>query len=93
VDDPRLRLRSLQERARLLSAIIAGIDRFDEVAAAIAGSESRDEMRAALMELLGVDEFQAMAVADMQVRLLSRERRAALAAEHAEVLDGIAALT
>ena len=91
MDDPGLRLRSLRERERLLSAIIAGLDRFDEVVAAVRGCESREEIRDALMELLGVDEFQAMAVADIQVRLLSRRRQ--LAAEHAEVLDGIAALS
>lgn len=83
-------IRRLGERHYHLAAILKAIDRFDEVAAAVRSADTRDDMRDVLMSLLDVDEFQAMTVADMQVRSLSGQRRRLLADEHEAVSAGIA---
>jgi DNA gyrase subunit A len=83
-------IRRLQERGHHLSAALRAIDRFGEVVAAIRSAHSRDDIRDALMALLDVDEFQAMTVADMQVRMLSGQKLQQLADEHDDVQAGIA---
>jgi DNA gyrase subunit A len=81
----RFELRRLDERERILSAVLKGIDLFDDVAAAVRASESQAEVRQSLMTLLDLDQVQAAAVADMQVRMLSAEWRRQLAQEHERV--------
>lgn len=88
----RFELRHLQEREHLLGAVLKGIERFDEVAAVVRRSHSREEIRDSLMKLLDVDEYQAMAVADIQVQALSGRRLQQLSGEHDDVLTGIAEL-
>jgi len=88
---PEIELRSHQERARILYAVLRAIDQFDSVAAAVRSCDSTDAARTALMDLLDNDEVQARAVADMQVLQLARRQRIADAYE--SELERIAELT
>ncbi len=71
----RFRLRKAQERAHILVALLKAQDRIDEVIALIRGSESAEAARAGLMGLLDIDELQATAILDMQLRRLAALER------------------
>jgi len=69
-------LRKAQERVHILRALLKAIDRIDEVIALIRGSESASAAQQGLMDLLEIDEIQARAILDMQLRRLAAlERR------------------
>ncbi len=68
----RYLLRQAQQRAHIVSALLKAIDRIDEVIALIRGSESAAIAQQGLMELLEIDEEQARAILDMQLRLAGR---------------------
>ena len=86
----RYLLRQAQERAHIVSALLKAIDRIDEVIALIRGSESAAVAQQGLMELLEIDEIQARAILDMQLRLLAALERQALADEYEELMAKIA---
>jgi DNA gyrase subunit A len=71
----QFRLRKAQERAHILVALLRAQDRIDEVIALIRGSESAEAARAGLMTLLEIDEIQATAILDMQLRRLAALER------------------
>src|ERR1700683_2554846 len=79
----RYLLRKAQERAHILSALIKAIDRIDEVIALIRASASASEAQESLMALLEIDEIQARAILDMQLRKLAALERQELINEHA----------
>lgn len=64
----RFRLRKAEERAHILRGLVKALDMLDEVIALIRRSPSADEARPGLMELLEIDEIQATAILDMQLR-------------------------
>jgi DNA gyrase subunit A len=66
----RYLLREAQARAHIVSALLKAIDRIDEVIALIRGSASAAAAQQGLMELLEIDEEQARAILDMQLRKL-----------------------
>ena len=76
------RMRSLQERGRILRAILAALGNSDAVKALIETAESPQAAQASLMELLDIDQDQARAVLDLQLRALSPQRRQEIRAEY-----------
>jgi DNA gyrase subunit A len=77
------RLRKANERAHILRGLVKALDALDEVIALIRASETVDIARAGLMELLDVDEIQAQAILDMQLRRLA-------ALERQRIIDDLA---
>jgi DNA gyrase subunit A len=86
----RYLLRKAQERAHILSALIKAIDRIDEVIALIRASESAAVAQQGLMDLLEIDEIQARAILDMQLRKLAALERQQLIDEYDELMAEIA---
>jgi DNA gyrase subunit A len=88
----QFRLRKAQERLHIVAALLAAIDAIDEVIALIRGSESAAAAQVGLMGLLDIDEVQARAILDMQLRKLAALERQALIDERAELEATIAEL-
>jgi DNA gyrase subunit A len=86
----RYLLRQAQQRAHIVRALLKAIDRIDEVIALVRGSESAAVAQQGLMELLEIDEEQARAILDMQLRRLAALERQALVDEYEELMAKIA---
>jgi DNA gyrase subunit A len=86
----RYLLRRAQERAHILVALLKAIDRIDEVIALIRASESATAAQQGLMNLLEIDEIQARAILDMQLRKLAALERQQLTDEYNELMAQIA---
>ena len=86
----RYLLRKAQERAHILVALLKAIDRIDEVIALIRASESATAAQQGLMGLLEIDEIQARAILDMQLRKLAALERQQLTDEYNELMAQIA---
>ena len=69
------RLRKAEERAHILRGLAKALDQLDSVIALIRRSASAEEARGALMQLLDIDEVQATAILDMQLRRLAALER------------------
>jgi DNA gyrase subunit A len=85
----RFLLRKAQERAHIVSALLKAIDAIDEVIALIRASASAAEAQQGLMDLLEIDEEQARAILDMQLRKLAALERQALIDEYEELMARI----
>jgi DNA gyrase subunit A len=83
-------LRKAQERAHIVRALLKAIDRIDEVIALIRASESAAAAQQGLMDLLEIDEEQARAILDMQLRRLAALERQQLLDEYDELMSRIA---
>src|SRR6202034_3827887 len=81
----RYLLRKAEERAHILRALLKAIDRIDEVIALIRASASAAEAQQGLMQLLEIDEIQARAILDMQLRKLAALERQELVDERDEL--------
>ncbi|HVL60361.1 MAG TPA: DNA gyrase subunit A, partial [Microbacterium sp.] len=88
----RYRLRKAEERAHILRGYVKALDALDEVIALIRASETVDVARDGLMQLLDVDEIQAQAILDMQLRRLAALERQKIIDELAEIEREIADL-
>jgi DNA gyrase subunit A len=88
----RYRLRIAEERAHVLRGYAKALDRLDDVIALIRSSESADAAREGLMALLDIDDLQARAILDMQLRRLAALERQRILDELAEREAEIAAL-
>jgi DNA gyrase subunit A len=86
----RYLLRKAEERAHILRALLKAIDRIDEVIALIRASASAADAQQGLMDLLEIDEVQARAILDMQLRKLAALERQQLVDEYDELLAEIA---
>lgn len=86
----RYLLRKAEERAHILRALLKAIDMIDEVIALIRASESAQAAQQGLMELLEIDELQARAILDMQLRKLAALERQQLTDEYDELMAQIA---
>jgi DNA gyrase subunit A len=86
----RYLLRKAEERLHIVVALLKAIDRIDEVIALIRGSESAAVAQTGLMALLEIDEIQARAILDMQLRKLAALERQELQNEHDELVARIA---
>ena len=84
------RLRIAQERVHILIGLLKAIDRIDEVIALIRASESASVAQAGLIKLLKIDEIQAQAILDMQLRKLAALERNELQAQHDKLMAEIA---
>jgi DNA gyrase subunit A len=69
------RLRKAEERAHVLRGLVKALDQLDEVIALIRRSPDVAEARQGLIELLEIDELQANAILDMQLRQLAALQR------------------
>jgi DNA gyrase subunit A len=88
----RYRLRKAEERAHILRGYVKALDALDEVIALIRASATVDVARAGLIDLLDVDEVQAQAILDMQLRRLAALERQKIIDELAEIEREIADL-
>jgi DNA gyrase subunit A len=86
----RYLLRKAEERAHILRALLKAIDRIDEVIALIRASASAAVAQQGLMDLLEIDEIQARAILDMQLRKLAALERQQLVDEYDELMAQIA---
>jgi len=83
------RLRVAEERVHILIGLLKAIDRIDEVIALIRASESASVAQAGLMKLLDIDEIQAQAILDMQLRKLAALERNELQTQHDKLMAEI----
>jgi DNA gyrase subunit A len=83
-------LTKAEERAHILRALLKALDALDEVIALIRGSESADAARGGLMQLLDIDEVQATAILDMQLRKLAALESQRITDEYNELMERIA---
>jgi DNA gyrase subunit A len=81
----RFRLRKAEERAHILRGLLKALDAIDEVIALIRRSETVEVAREGLMGLLEIDEIQANAILEMQLRRLAALERQKIVAEHDEL--------
>ncbi|MEU3189352.1 DNA gyrase subunit A [Streptomyces sp. NPDC006992] len=81
----RFRLRKAEERAHILRGLLKALDAIDEVIALIRRSQTVEEARGGLMGLLDIDEIQANAILEMQLRRLAALERQKITAEHDEL--------
>jgi DNA gyrase subunit A len=77
------RLRKAEERAHIYRGLVKALDMLDEVIALIRRSPEVDDARRGLIELLEIDELQANAILDMQLRRLA-------ALERQRIIDDLA---
>jgi DNA gyrase subunit A len=85
----RYLLRKAQERAHILSALLKAIDQIDAVIALIRASDSAAAAQQGLMALLEIDDIQARAILDMQLRKLAALERQQLTDEYDELMAHI----
>ena len=86
----RYRLRKAEERAHILRGYLKALDALDEVIALIRASATVDDARTGLMGLLEIDELQATAILDMQLRRLAALERQKIIDEFDELMARIA---
>ncbi|HWH01833.1 MAG TPA: intein-containing DNA gyrase subunit A [Pilimelia sp.] len=79
------RLRKAEERAHILRGLVKALDALDEVIALIRRSPTVEEARAGLISLLDIDEVQATAILDMQLRRLAALERQKIVDELARI--------
>ena len=88
----KYRLRKKEERAHILRAYLKALDALDAVIALIRRSDSVEIARNGLIELLDIDDIQATAILDMQLRRLAALERQKIIDEAAEIEREIAEL-
>ena len=86
------RLRKANERAHILRGLVKALDALDEVIALIRASETVDVARQGLIELLDIDDIQAQAILDMQLRRLAALERQRIVDDLAKIEAEIADL-
>ena len=86
----RYRLRKAEERAHILRGYLKALDALDEVIALIRASATVEDARTGLMGLLEIDELQATAILDMQLRRLAALERQKIIDEYDELMARIA---
>jgi len=76
------RLRRAEEQIHILRGLLKALDALDEVIALIRASATVEDARVGLIELLDIDEVQARAILDMQLRRLAALERQKIIEEH-----------
>ncbi|WP_299168580.1 DNA gyrase subunit A [uncultured Arthrobacter sp.] len=79
------RLRKAEEAAHILRGLLKALDALDEVIALIRRSSTVEDARNGLMGLLEIDEIQAQAILDMQLRRLAALERQKIQDQHAKL--------
>lgn len=87
------RLRKAEERAHILRGYLKALDALDAVIALIRASATVEDARTGLMELLEIDELQATAILDMQLRRLAALERQKIIDEYDDLMRRIADYT
>jgi len=88
----KYRLRKKEERAHILRGYLKALDALDEVIALIRASDTVESARTGLMGLLDIDELQATAILDMQLRRLAALERQKIIDEYNQIMTEIAEL-
>ncbi|WP_062381110.1 DNA gyrase subunit A [Demequina pelophila] len=86
------RLREAEREAHILEGYLKALDALDEVIALIRRSPSADEARTGLMQLLDVDEVQATAILNLQLRRLAALERQKITDDYNALMTEIADL-
>lgn len=86
------RLNKAEEQAHIYRGLVKALDALDEVIALIRRSPSTEEAREGLKELLDIDDVQATAILDMQLRRLAALERQKIIDTLAEIEKRIAEL-
>ena len=86
----QFRLRKAEERAHILRAYLAALSALDEVIALIRASNSVEDARDGLIGLLKIDELQARAILELQLRRLAALETRKIMDEAAEIEGQIA---
>lgn len=86
----RYRLRKAEERAHILRGYLKALDALDDVIALIRASATVEDARGGLMQLLEIDEVQATAILDMQLRRLAAMERQKIIDEYDDLMTKIA---
>ncbi len=86
----KFRLRKAEERAHILRGYLKALDALDEVIALIRRSSTVEDARDGLIKLLDIDELQARAILEMQLRRLAALERQKIIDEHDEIEREIA---
>lgn len=84
------RLRKAEERMHILRGYLKALDALDEVIALIRRSPTVQEANAGLQQLLDIDDVQAQAILDMQLRRLAALERQKIVDEAVELETRIA---
>ncbi|MGB0099612.1 MAG: DNA gyrase C-terminal beta-propeller domain-containing protein, partial [Nocardioides sp.] len=79
------RLRKAEERAHILRGLVKALDQLDEVIALIRRSPDVSDARVGLIALLDIDELQADAILNMQLRQLAALQRQKIIDDLAEI--------
>ena len=88
----KFRLVEKEKRAHILKGYLKALDALDAVIALIRASKTPKEARTGLMKLLDVDELQANAILDMQLRRIAALERQKINDEHEELMTDIVEL-
>jgi DNA gyrase subunit A len=86
----RFRLRKAEERAHILSGYLKALDALDAVIALIRASATVEDARIGLIDLLEINEIQATAILDMQLRRLAALERQKIIDEYEELMVKVA---
>ena len=86
----QFRLRKAEERAHILRGYLKALDALDDVIALIRKSATVEDARDGLIKLLDIDELQARAILNMQLRQLAALERQKIIDEAAELEKQIA---
>ncbi len=86
----RFRLRKAEERAHILNGYLKALDNLDAVIALIRASATVEDARTGLINLLEIEEIQATAILDMQLRRLAAMERQKIIDEYNELMVKIA---
>ena len=86
----RFRLKRAEERMHILRGYLAALDALDEVIALIRRSPTVEDARDGLMKLLSIDELQARAILELQLRRLAALERQKIIDEATELETQIA---
>ena len=81
----QFRLRKAEERAHILRGYLKALDALDAVIALISKSQSVEDARDGLIDLLKIDELQARAILNMQLRQLAALERQKIIDEAADL--------
>ena len=85
----KYRLAAREQRAHILQGYLKALDALDAVIALIRASKTPEEARTGLMKLLDVDELQANAILDMQLRRIAALERQKINDEYNELMAEI----
>jgi DNA gyrase subunit A len=85
----RFLLRRAEERAHILRGLLKALERIEEVIALIRASASAEAARDGLIELLEIDEIQAVEILNMQLRRLAALERQEIEDRYAELMRAI----